>query len=151
MDADSGRSGLVFWTMVKALRPFVIGLLRAGAIGTSIAMSAGVLLWVCARALGVSYQVDNRAPITLTQVAINLAVVGLSATALAVALAQRDRGVLIFGVLCVAAFLVSIISPITLAADFETACTLVAHHALGGLLVSVPLLRQLAVERTQYR
>lgn len=134
--------------MSKALTPLVIRVLTAGAVGTVGAVLLGSLLWLGADAAGVSYEVDGSPNITMRAVITSLAVVGLVATALALLLAKYRNGALYFGGACILGFLVSIVSPITLAQGMATAATLVAHHALGGVLVAVPLLRALGPQQS---
>ena len=134
--------------MSKALPPVVIGVLTAGAVGTVGALLLGALLWLGADAAGVSYEVDGSPAITMRAVMTSLGVVGLVATAYALAVAKYDRGSLYFGGACILGFLVSIVSPITLAEDFGTAATLLGHHVLGGVLIAVPLLRALGPQQS---
>jgi hypothetical protein len=134
--------------MSKSLPPLVIRVLTAGAVGTVGAVLLGSLLWLGADAAGVSYEVDGSPNITMRAVFTSLAVVGLVATALALVLAKYRNGALYFGGACILGFLVSIVSPITLAQDMSTAATLVAHHVLGAVLVAVPLLRALGPQQS---
>lgn len=133
--------------MPRVLPPAAIKILTAGAVGTTGAVLLGALLWFGADAAGVSYEVDGSSTVGLRAVITSLCVVGLVATAFALALANQHRGGLYFGGLCVLGFLVSIVSPITLAEDLATASTLLAHHVLGGLLIAVPLLRALGPQQ----
>lgn len=130
--------------MAQKLAPQMSRLLAAGALGSGLALATGAALWVLASAVGMTYEIDGSSPIGLRQVLTSLAIAGLMATALALVLDRRKRGNVIFGAACVGIFVISVVSPITLASDVPTAVVLVAHHTMGGLLIAVPLIRHMA-------